>query len=469
MVRVCASTVIVWIACLAGFTNFAHGGPPNVVVILCDNLGYGDVACFQPQTKHRTPNLNRMAAEGIRLTSFYSTSGVCTPSRASLLTGCYPRRVGLHVSATGASILQPVASRGINPSEETIAELFKLAGYATACIGKWHLGDQPVFLPTRNGFDTFFGIPYSEDMERGKVPGFDWPELPLMRNETVIEAPADAQFFTKRMTEEAVKFIVDNKDRPFFLYFPEAAPGSRTVGYPGPDFIGKSANGLYGDSVEELDWSVGEVLNAIKQNGLDENTIVVWTSDNGALTRNPVQGSNLPFSGMGNSIREGGVRMPCIVRWPNKIPQGVYCDKLCTMMDLLPTLTKLGGAPLPKARIDGHDIMPLLLGNPTATSPYDKSGFFYYYVKQLQAVRVGKWKLYLPITSPKPQALRLYDVQSDIAELKDVSAKFPTLVTKMTAMADRMRRELGDNDQVGSGQRPAGEVTNPQPLLLMGN
>lgn len=466
MLKVCACLIASSLLAWLGFFSSAYSAQPNVVIILCDNLGYGDVACFQPQAKQRTPNLDRMATEGIRLTSFYSTSGVCTSSRASLMTGCYPRRVGLHVSATGASVLQPVGSRGINPAEQTIAELLKGVGYATTCIGKWHLGDQPIFLATRNGFDSFFGIPYSEDMERGRVPGLDWPELPLLRNEKVIEAPPDAQFFTKRMTEEAVNFIVANKDRPFFLYFPEAAPGSRTVGYPGPDFIGKSANGLYGDSVEELDWSTGEILNALKQNGLDENTIVIWTSDNGALTRNPTQGSNLPFTGMGNSTREGGQRMPCIVRWPNKIPQGGYCDKLCTMMDLLPTLTKLCGAPLPKAKIDGHDIMPLLLGTPNVASPYDKTGFFYYYVKQLQAVRIGKWKLYLPLTSPKVQALRLYDVQSDIAEKKDVSAKFPTLVAKITALADRARHELGDNDQVGTGQRSAGEVANPQPLLL---
>lgn len=466
MLRACALVLAVLMSASKGIVPSACASQPNVVVILCDNLGFGDVACFQAQTKHRTPNLNRMAAEGIRLTSFYSTSGVCTPSRASLLTGCYPRRVGMHISATGASVLQPVAARGINPTEQTLAELLKEVGYVTTCIGKWHLGDQPEFLPTQNGFDSFFGIPYSEDMERGKVPGLDWPELPLLRNEKVIEAPADAQYFTSRMTEEAVKFIADNRDRPFFLYFPEAAPGSRTIGYPGPEFLGKSANGLYGDSVEELDWSAGEILNALKRYGLDDNTIVVWTSDNGALTRNPPQGSNAPFTGMGNSTREGGQRMPCIVRWPNKIPQGGYCDKLCTMMDLLPTITRLCGAALPKAKIDGHDITPLLMGDLTATSPYDKTGFFYYQVKQLQAVRVKKWKLYLPLTSPKPQALRLFDVQSDIAEQKDVSAKFPGLVAGMTALADRARHELGDNDQIGTGQRSAGEVAHPKPLLL---
>ena len=223
---------------------------------------------------------------------------------------------------------------------------------------------------------------------------------------------------------------------------------------------------LYGDSVEELDWSTGEILKAIKQNGLDENTIVIWTSDNGALTRNPAQGSNLPFTGMGNSTREGGHRMPCIIRWPNHIPAGGYCDKLCTMMDILPTIAKLCGAPMPRAKIDGYDMMPLLLGTPLATSQYDKAGFYYYYVKQLQAVRVGKWKLYLPLTTPKAQAMRLYDVQSDIAEQKDVAAKFPTLVAKITAMAERARRDLGDNDQVGTGQRSAGNIANPVPLLL---
>lgn len=449
---------------------------PNIVVILCDNLGNGDIACFNPQTKHRTPNLDRMATEGRKFTSFYSASGVCTPSRAALMTGCYPRRVGLHVSATGAAVLQPVATRGINPKEETMAELLMRAGYATACIGKWHLGDQPEFLPTRNGFDSYFGIPYSEDMERGKVPGRDWPELPLMHDEKVIEAPVDAQHLTRRFTEEAVKFIATNKDRPFFLYFPEAGPGSRAECYPGPAFRGKSANGLYGDSIEELDWSAGEVLKALKQNGIDDNTIVVWTNDNGAVARNPPQGSNAPYKGMGYSTSEGGQRMPCIIRWPGKVPAGTVCDELSTMMDLLPTLTKLATAPQPPNKIDGHDIAPLVLGAAGTKSPYDVTGFFYYQITQLQAVRAGPWKLYLPLENkgalnkakgkPTPQKLALYDVQHDLTEENQVSAQHPDIVQRLTALADKARAELGDGERKGTGQREAGHVNDPKPRVL---
>ncbi len=453
---------------------------PNIVLILCDNLGNGDIACFNPQTKHRTPNLDRMAAEGRRLTSFYSASGVCTPSRAALMTGCYPRRVGLHVSATGAAVLQPVAARGINPAEETLAELLRQAGSTTACIGKWHLGDQPAFLPTRNGFDGCFGIPYSEDMVRDKFPDRGWPDLPLLRDEKVIEAPVDAQHLTRRLTEEAVRFIAANKERPFFLYFPEAAPGSRKECYPGTAFRGKSANGLYGDSIEELDWSAGEVLKALKDNGIDEKTIVVWTNDNGAVSRTPPQGSNAPYKGMGYSTSEGGQRMPCIVRWPGKVPAGTVCDELCTMMDFLPTLARLAGASQPKKEIDGRDITGLLLGDPAAKSPHDERGFFYYQSEQLQAVRSGPWKLYLPLehkgslgrpkvsgkARPQPQALELYDVRNDVAEEHEMSARHPEIVQRLTAMAEQARSELGDGDRRGTGQRDAGSAEKPVPLLL---
>jgi arylsulfatase A len=449
---------------------------PNIVVILCDNLGNGDVACFNPGTKHRTPNLDRMAAEGRKLTSFYSASGVCTPSRAALLTGCYPRRIGLHISATGASVLQPVASRGIHPAEETLAELLKRAGYLTACIGKWHLGDQPQFLPIRHGFDSFLGIPYSEDMTRRTVPGGDWPELPLLRGERVVEAPVDVQHLTRRLTEEAVNFIKANKDRPFFLYFPEAAPGSRAECYPGPAFRGKSANGLYGDAIEELDWSAGEILGALRQNAVDRSTLVIWTSDNGAVQRTPAQGSNAPYKGMGYGTSEGGQRMPCIVRWPGKVPAGTASDEVCTMMDLVPTLVRLAGAPGPARKIDGFDISPILLGAPRAVSPYDTCGFFYYQMGQLQAVRAGAWKLYLPLPDmiargaarkqAVPQTLALFDVRHDVSEKTEASVLNPGIVERLAALAESARVELGDGDRRGSGQRDAGHAENPRPLLL---
>lgn len=450
---------------------------PNIIVILCDNLGNGDIACFNPQTKHRTPNLDRMAAEGMKFTSFYSASGVCTPSRAALMTGCYPRRVGLHISAIGAAVLQPVATRGIHPGEETMAELLKQNGYSTACFGKWHLGDQPDFLPTRNGFDSFFGIPYSEDMVHDKFPERNWPPLPLMQDETVIEAPVPAETLTKRLTEAAVKFIADHREKPFFLYFPEAGPGSRAECYPGPDFRGKSANGLYGDSIEELDWSAGEILKALKDNGLDDNTLVIWTNDNGAVNRNPPQGSNAPYQGMGYSTSEGGQRMPCIARWPGKVPAGTTCTQLCTMMDLLPTITAITGAKPPQKPIDGHDIRPLLFGEKGARSPHDGVGFYYYSVEQLQAVREGDWKLYLPLENKggigkatkkaTPQKLALYNVQTDLAEQDESSAAHPEIVQRLQKFAQTARQILGDDETRGSGQRDAGHVGNPTPRVIV--
>ncbi len=237
---------------------------PNFVVVFCDNLGYGDVGCFG-STRHRTPNLDRMAREGVRLTSFYVASGVCTPSRASLMTACYPRRVNMHVAAGGQSVLMPLDNKGLHPDEITIAEVLQKQGYATACIGKWHLGDQPSFLPTRQGFDYYLGIPYSDDMT--PRAGKPWPPLPLMEGERVIEAPVDRSLLTRRYTEAAVRFLSENRGRPFFLYMPQAMPGSTPTPFASDAFRGRSANGRYGDSVEELDWSAGEVLAALLAHG----------------------------------------------------------------------------------------------------------------------------------------------------------------------------------------------------------
>jgi len=444
------------------------GGKPNFIVVLCDNLGNGDVACFNPQTKHRTPQLDRMAAEGLKLTSFYSASGVCTPSRASLMTGCYPRRVNMHLSDTGKAVLQPVAHKGLHPAETTVAEVLRAAGYATAIIGKWHLGDQPEFLPTRQGFDRFFGVPYSDDMTRDKNPAA-WPDLPLMRDERVIEAPADRDTLTTRYTEEAKQFIRTQRNKPFFLYLPHAMPGSTPTPYASDAFKGKSANGRWGDSVEELDWSMGQILDELKRLGLDRRTLVIWTSDNGAPRRNPPQGSNAPYKGWGYTTSEGAMRMPCIVWWPGRVPPGTSCDALCTMMDILPTFTALAGAKAPQGRIDGHDMSPTWLGDRGTTSPYDESGFFYYHLDQLQAVRSGPWKLYLELPEKRVNlaagvahsAAALYDVRSEVAETKEVSGQHPKVVAKLNALAAAARRDLGDGPRAGEGQRPAGRVEKP--------
>ncbi len=445
---------------------------PNIVVIFVDNFGNGDLGCFG-STLHRTPHIDRMAAEGTKFTSFYVASGVCTPSRAALMTGCYPRRVNLHVSDKNGAVLQPVAAKGLHPGEVTIAEVLKSAGYATAGFGKWHLGDQLAFLPTRQGFDEFFGIPYSDDMTKDKRPEV-WPELPLLRGEKVIEAPVDRDYLVKRCTEEAIAFMERNQARPFFVYLPHTMPGSTKHPFSSPAFRGKSRNGDYGDAVEELDWSTGEILAALKRLNLDDRTLVIFTSDNGAVQRTPPQGSNAPYRGPAYDTSEGAMRMPCVMRWPGRIPAGKVQDALCSTMDLLPTFAGLAGAALPPHPIDGHDIRPILFDPAKMDSPWDAKGFCYYRMEQLQAVRAGPWKLYLPLkeklinlahkTAPAP--LELYDVRHDVGEIREVSEEHPDVVARLLALAERARSEIGDGATGGTGQRPAGLVEVPKPLLL---
>ena len=452
---------------------------PNVIIMLMDNLGYGDLACYGSRL-HRTPEVDALAREGTRFTSFYSTSGVCTPSRASLMTGCYPRRVDMHCSGRNKCVLMPVEPKGLNPEEITIARTLKDQGYATACVGKWHLGDQPPFLPTRHGFDEFFGIPYSEDMVPDASPSRrGWPPLPLMRGETVIEAPPDRDYLTQRYTEESLRFIRANRDRPFFLYLAHAMPGSCEFAFASPAFRGRSANLVYGDAVEELDWSAGEIMRTLKELGLDRDTVVVWTSDNGAVRHDPAQGSNAPLRGWGYDTSEGGQRVPCIVRWPGVVAPGAVTDEVATMMDLLPTISRMaGGGPPADRTIDGHDLTPLLRGDAGARSPYDAEGFFYYYREQLQAVRAGDWKLYLPLerrldnlagdmSRAKPCAAALYNLRRDIGEERECASAYPEVVRTLMAMAERARAELGDTDRPGAGQRPAGRVDIPTPRVMV--
>lgn len=449
---------------------------PNIIVMLMDNLGYGDIQCYGC-ARHRTPHIDRLAREGIRFTSFYSTSGVCTPSRASLMTGCYPRRVNLHVGGHGNAVLMPVDPKGLHPDEITMARLLKDHGYATACIGKWHLGDQLPFLPTRHGFDQFFGCPYSEDMvPNAKNP--DRPPLPLMRNETVVEAPPDRNYLTKRYTEEGIRFITENRDRPFFLYLAQAMPGSTDRPFASPAFQDKSPNGPYGDAIEELDWSCGEIMRTLKEFNLDGRTLVIWTSDNGAVGWSPPQGSNSPLRGWGYDTSEGAQRVPCIVRWPGRISSGVVRDELVTMMDIFPTAAHLaGGAPPADRVIDGYDIRAILFGEPHAISHYDETGFFYYHMHQLQAVRSGPLKLYLPLENKirnlrgnyaqgERTAAELYDVRQDPAETNDVVTDHPNVVEWLLALAEKTRQDLGDWNREGANQRPAGWVASPTPRVL---
>ena len=446
---------------------------PNFVIIMCDNLGYGDIGPFGSKL-HRTPNLDRMARDGMRLTSFYSASGVCTPSRAALMTGCYPRRVGLGWTTGDGHVLRPVSPNGLHPDETTIAEVLKKAGYATACIGKWHLGDQSVFLPTRQGFDSFLGLPYSDDMTRAtgqrigeRLRGNRWPPLPLLENEHVIEAPADRNTLTQRETAAAVKFIAVNRDNPFFLYLPHNMPGSSRAPFASKVFRGKSKNGAWGDAVEELDWAAGEIFKALKKHGIDKRTIVIWTSDNGAPRRDPPQGSNGPLGGWGYTTAEGGMRVPAIVRWPGVIAANSTSDELCSLMDLLPTFAKLAGAKLPGDReLDGRDIGPLLWGKPGAVSPH--KAFFFYGRGQLQAVRSGDWKLFFTRDKlkPKGQPSTLYNLASDIGESANVLSDHPAVAKRLAKLAEGMRAALGDDltGAKGSGTREPGFVKDAKPL-----
>ena len=416
--------------------------PPNFIVILIDDLGYQDVGCFGAPLI-RTPRLDKMAAEGVKFTSFLAQP-VCTPSRAALMTGCYPMRVGL------PRVLFPNAKEGINASEITLAQLLKTRGYATTCIGKWHLGHLPPFLPTRHGFDSYFGIPYSNDMGNTKAGN---PPLPLMRNEEIIEQPVDQDTLTKRYTEEAVKFIRENKDRPFFLYLPHTMV--HVPLHVSDRFRGKSKQGLYGDAVEEIDWSTGEILDTLASLGLDENTLVIFTSDNGPwLSEGANGGAALPLRAGKGTTFEGGVREPCIMRWPGRIPAGAVCSELATTMDVFPTFARLSGAQVPTNRIiDGKDIWPLMSGAKDAKSPYD--ALFYYKAESLEAVRSGKWKL---ILERKGNPVALYDLDADVGESNDLAAAHPDVVKRLKHMAEKCRDDLGDTltKRKGKNCRPVG-------------
>lgn len=464
--------------------NAADATVPNFIVIFCDNLGYGDIEPFG-STLHRTPNLNRMAREGRKFTHFCVTAGVCTPSRSSLITGCYSQRVGMHHNPRDGWVLRPVSPYGLHPDEVTIAEVLKKQGYATAIVGKWHLGDQSCFLPTRQGFDWFFGVPYSDDMTaRVWKDGSKWPPLPLMENERVIEAPCDRNGLTKRYTERAMNWIAGHKDEPFFLYFPQAMPGSTKTPFASADFRGKSKNGAWGDAIEELDWSLGVMLEQLVELGIDKKTFVIWTSDNGApINRDPTdlsRGSNRPLHGRGYTTSEGAFRVPTIVWQPGKVPAGTVCDQLATTMDLLPTFAALAGATLTtKHKIDGHNIAPLLFDEPNAKSPYEV--FYYYHQDQLQAVRSGPWKLFLPVKSAAghphfdqnrhPQLL-LFNVVDDAASQNNVAAQHPEVVARLERLAQFGRKDLGDSGRRGEGQRQRGMIdqgTQAKPQLLEDN
>lgn len=445
----------------------AERQPPNFVLIFCDDLGYGDLGCFGSK-KNRTPRIDSLAKDGRKFTEFYSSSPVCTPSRASLMTGCYPRRVGMHEDFTGHWVLIPRSRRGLHPDELTLPEALKTNGYATACIGKWHLGDQPEHLPTRHGFDYYYGIPYSNDMARS---GRGDPPLPVVRQEKVIEAPANQATLTQRYTSETIRFIEQHQDQPFFVYLPHTFPHLPL--FASKDFHGKSANGRYGDSIEEIDWSTGQILDCLERLKLSDNTLVIFTSDNGSNGRNG--GSNAPLAGAKGGTMEGGMRVPMIAHWPGKIPAGTECDELATTMDLLPTFCQLTGAHGPRRKIDGYDICDLLFGNPAAKSPYE--ALYYYRRRQLQAVRMGPWKYHLQLEATHPRwtsaeplgkgrPAKLVNLKNNLRENKDISGKFPRIVQRMQNLAADAVNRLGNDAKAGSEQRPAKTLPSSKPMIL---
>ncbi|HXT40067.1 MAG TPA: sulfatase [Candidatus Angelobacter sp.] len=455
------------IACVIT-SSAAESRRPNFIIIFTDDQGYQDVGCFgSPNIK--TPNLDRMAREGMRFTDFYVGQPVCTASRAALLTGCYPNRVGL----LGA--LGPKSKVGISDKELTIAQVLKTRGYATAIFGKWHLGDSPQFLPTRHGFDEYFGLPYSNDMwPNHPTNGKNYPPLPLFEGEKIIGLMPDQTQLTTWYTEHAVRFIQRNKGHPFFLYVAHNLP--HVPLHVSDKFKGKSARGLYGDVIMEIDWSVGQILKALKKNGLDDNTLVVFTSDNGPwLLYGNHAGSALPLREGKTTTFDGGLREPCIMRWPGKIPAGTVCHELAATMDLLPTFAKLAGGEAPGDRIiDGRDIWPLMSGQPGAKTPHE--AYFYYWNKHLQAVRSGKWKLHLAhdYDHPDPQGhdgkpgkyakheigVALFDLDADIGETNNLADQHPDIVVRLKLLAEKCREDLGDSatGQQGKNVRPPGKL-----------
>ena len=448
---------------------------PNVIIIFTDDQGYQDVGCFgSPDIK--TPNLDKMAQDGIKLTDFYAAQAVCSASRAALLTGCYPNRVGVHGAFWTNS------KKGLSLSEMTIAEMLKANGYKTGIFGKWHLGDNPKFMPNNQGFDEYFGIPYSNSMwpmhpRRGEKPAYDFEPLPLFKNKTIIGYLTDNQSsLTTDITERSINFITQNKDKPFFLYV--AHPQPHIPLFVSDKFKGKSERGLYGDVIMEIDWSVGQILETLKKYNIDKNTLVIFTSDNGPwLSYGNHSGSAYPLrEGKGTAL-EGGQREPCIILYPNKIKSGRTINIPMMTIDILPTIAEITGSSLPPKTIDGKSVWNIWNGT-SQESPH-KAYFFYQRANELHGVRYKNWKMYFPhryrTLNGRPggkdgtpveyeyntiNQIELYDLSSDISETTDVADANPEVVEKIKFIADEMRKKLGDKlyGVSGSENRLIGKI-----------
>jgi arylsulfatase len=455
---------------------------PNVVIVFTDDQGYQDLSCFGSPNIY-TPHLDQIAADGLRLTNFYAAQAVCSASRAALLTGCYPNRIGIK----GA--LFPQSKIGINPMETTLAEMLQEQGYKTGIFGKWHLGHLPKFLPNNHGFDEFMGIPYSNDMwpvdyegnqvDKNHRKAKRYPQLPFFKNFDVvkeIKTLEDQAQLTTELTEAAVDFIERNKDTPFFLYVPHPMPHTPIA--VSDKFKGKSGQGRYGDVIMEIDWSVGQIMNKLKEHQLDKNTIFIFTSDNGPwLNFGNHAGSASPLREGKGTAWEGGQREPCVVSYPNGIEGGRVIDTPMMTIDLLPTIAEITGAKLPELKIDGKSVWDIWTGK-SNKSPHD-AYFFYYKSNELHGVRYNDWKLYFPHTyrslngreggkdgypvnydMNKIDEIELYDLNNDISESKNVADQHPKIVLEIKSLADEMRKKLGDKllNIKGTENRPAGSV-----------
>ncbi len=459
-----ASIVIpVCLMCAIPSLGAASASQPNIILIYADDLGYGDLGGYG-STVNDTPHLDRLADQGMRFTQYYSASSVCSPSRGALLSGCYPPRIGFDVFNQGrAWVLFPGYAEGFHPDEVLLPEFLKQRGYATAHVGKWHCGDQPEHLPTRHGFDSYYGLPYSNDMaimpRRRKSP-----PLPLLRNEEVIQAQPRQAPLIERYTEESIRFLRRNRNRPFFLYL--AHMHVHLPHYVMPHFEKQSRNGRYGAAVAAIDWSTGVLVAELERLGLTENTIVIFTSDNGSRERGE-GGDNGPLRGHKGQVWEGGMRVPCIVKWPGRIEAGAESPALVTAMDFYPTLAALTGYPVPpEPRRDGHDVSDIWLGRSGAKSPYD--AFCYYMVDRLQAIRMGDWKLHVGVTQKTldPAKHQLFNLAQDVGETTDLAQAHPDIVAKLSRKLQEMREELGDRllGVTGKNERPHALSDNPKPL-----
>ena len=430
---------------------------PNIILMNCDDLGYGDLGCYG-STVNNSPVLDKLAEDGIRFTDFYMASPVCSPSRGAMMTGCYPPRIGFG-SFDGKWVLFPGQAVGLSPEEITIAKLLQQSGYATKLVGKWHCGDQKEFLPTRHGFDSYYGLPYSNDMGR-QYEDDTFPPLPLMQDEEVIQQQPDQTSLTERYVEESVRFIREHPHQPFFLYL-----AHMYVHLPiyAPDrFLRESQNGRYGAAVACIDWAAGVILHELKTHGLEENTIVIFTSDNGSRCRGE-GGSNGVLRGTKGTTWEGGQRVPCIMRWPGMIPKGTVCRELATAMDLYPTLAELGSADVPQDRIiDGKSILSLMISGDNVKSPHDI--FFYYLGNNLEAVRDRTWKFH--VRKGDQEIRELYNLKEDPGETKNLYNSYPSIVADLSARMDECRHDMGDEacGIKGKNVRAIGSVDSPDTL-----